>query len=596
MSFKGISPLISVVLLVAITLTATIIVGTFLMSLSTNASSTIKNQTEERLSCTFADFYIINATYDMNLDCTEGRKHTINLTVKNNGQVSLSFKSFSIEDDSGNVYQFGTQASLAPGEIKVLTNVSYSHTPCLALIEQKNTSAGYETHIKNIYLSPYNCPNVRDRIDEDFVTVVNANATETQPTTYSAGLWHFNEDSGTTIADSSGNGNTGTYHGESFNDGTLKNGPQWVDGKYGKALQFDGSDDYVDCGNDSSLNLDNEVTVEAWVKPIAVPSSGEGLASKADLSYGLTYYVNGQVYFYTYSGSHFSTTSLPTGEWSHVVGTYDGTTRRLYVNGVLKDEDNDPGLSLSSSAKFKIGYYSGYFNGLIDEVRIYNRALSEAEIKAIYQNNTFIRDGLVAYWRFDEGSGTTAHDTHHIAKSDNKEGSIFGNALSFDGVDDYVEVPDSDSLDITDEITVEAWVKLKEVAGGQRQKIIAGKFDGDYDPYALIYDNVDHYVGFKLSANSVTVPHYSYTPDNKWHHLVGTYDGKDVKFYFDGELKASIPNSGLIKSRTNSVTIGGWTGQTRFINGTIDEVHIYNRALSAEEIYDHYIRGLKALG
>ncbi len=585
--------MIGAVLLVVISVSAAVLVGTFVTKLTKNASSTIKQQAEEKIECSSANFYIVNATYDVNLDCTEGRKHTANVTVTNNGDISLTFKGFSIQTDSGTVYEFPVNKSVQPGETITLSSSSYDHSSCLGLVEQ--TQTGYILHFGKLYISPYNCPSKRDSIGEDFMAFLNANAMEDEPTIYSAGLWHFDEDSGTTVTDSSGNGNTGTYYGETFNDGTLKNGPQWVDGKFGKALSFDGVDDYVDCGNDSSLNLDNEVTVEAWIKPIAVPSSGEGLASKADLSYGLTYYGNGQVYFYTYSGSHFSTTSLPTGEWSHVVGTYDGTTRRLYVNGVLKDEDNDPGLSLSSSAKFKIGYYSGYFNGLIDEVRIYNRALSEAEIKAIYQNNTFIREGLVAYWRFDEGSGTTAHDTHHIAKSDNKEGSVFGNALSFDGVDDYVELPNSDSLDITDEITVEAWVKLKEVASGQRQKVIAGKFDGDCDPYALIYDNVDYYVGFKLSANSVTVPHYSYTPDNKWHHLVGTYDGKDVKFYFDGELKASSPNSGLIKSRTNSVTIGGWTGQTRFINGTIDEVHIYNRALTPEEIYDHYIRGLKAL-
>ena len=143
-------------------------------------------------------------------------------------------------------------------------------------------------------------------------------------------------------------------------------------------------------------------------------------------------------------------------------------------------------------------------------------------------------------------------------------------------------------MDITDEITIEAWAKMKEVEGGERHKIIVGKFDSDYDPYALIYDNVDHFVGFKLSADLVSIVSYSYTPDDKWHHLAGTYDGKKVRFYFDGELKYTESNSGSIKIREYPVTIGGWTSQTRFINCLIDEARIYNRALSAGEIQQRY--------
>jgi len=202
------------------------------------------------------------------------------------------------------------------------------------------------------------------------------------------GYWKFDEGSGTTAMDSSGNGNTGT----------LNNGPLWVDGKYGKALGFDGVDDNVQVPTSASLDVTAYLTVEAWVYPRAyVSSTGDAphIVSRADLSGGSIYILALQTgtHKVEYAVNPFpnaaaSGTDLQLNIWTHLAMTYDGSRVRLYINGNF---DSDYALSgpifttsnwLEIGCKHWAGGYHAFFNGLVDEVRIYNRALSQQEIQA----------------------------------------------------------------------------------------------------------------------------------------------------------------------------------------------------------------------
>ena len=100
----------------------------------------------------------------------------------------------------------------------------------------------------------------------------------------------------------------------------------------GQALVF-GGDGWVDCGSGSGLNVSSAVSVECWVRPDAVPKSEVIVAGKGTESYGLTYYKNGQCYWYCLGGPKGLSTSLVPGVWQHVVGTYDGEFSRLSVDG-----------------------------------------------------------------------------------------------------------------------------------------------------------------------------------------------------------------------------------------------------------------------
>jgi hypothetical protein len=186
-----------------------------------------------------------------------------------------------------------------------------------------------------------------------------------------------------------------------ISNGTLYGNTQWVPGRIGPtALSFDGSGDYVDCGNDSSLNLGtSNFTISAWINVRSVPVGlCPGIVSKwQDLNNRWYFHVFGPDYIqftsktngnfvYYVNTDHF----LSFNQWYHVCFVADGLGK-IYVNG----QDRTTGVSytpasLSNNATLKIGYngYTGsqqYFDGMIDDVRIYDRALSAAEVQALYQ-------------------------------------------------------------------------------------------------------------------------------------------------------------------------------------------------------------------
>lgn len=204
--------------------------------------------------------------------------------------------------------------------------------------------------------------------------------------TYSNGLvgcWHFDENSGTTTGDSSGNGNDGTI-----------NGATWTTGKCGSALSFNGVNNYVEVPDNNSLHISDGITIEAWIKPTDTAQwrtiISKFVGSRKD------------IYFFLYSGKLGVALDGPqssdwkpnvpisTGTWTHVSVTYDGSHLRLFKNGAEAASKGASGsLSLATNTNpLYIGKntkWGEYFKGSIDEVRIYERALSPEEIKAHYE-------------------------------------------------------------------------------------------------------------------------------------------------------------------------------------------------------------------
>jgi hypothetical protein len=200
-------------------------------------------------------------------------------------------------------------------------------------------------------------------------------------------FWKMDETAGTIAADSSGHGN----------DGTLTNGPTWVAGYLKGALQLDGTDDYVECGNDASLNMTSQITLAAWIKPNAAGNGQhQHYVTKGDMCYALKHNQSNYMEFNIYDGTWYTArgpavTSAFNGTWHHVAGTYDGTTLRIYVDGELQPTygaESHVGVIANTATSVSIGRDNDsggrrYYNGLIDDVRIYDRALSDAEILAV---------------------------------------------------------------------------------------------------------------------------------------------------------------------------------------------------------------------
>ena len=186
----------------------------------------------------------------------------------------------------------------------------------------------------------------------------------------------------------SGDGNANDSVGS--NNGTLVGSVGFTTGQIGQAFSFNGSD-YVQVPTSTSLNPTTQVTLEAWINPNASSLSGEaGIAGTWNDLTGnnRTYFLwllNGVPNFYiSNSGSNFpsavASAPLVAGQWYHIVGTFDGTNIKIYVNGVLQGTTAAPGPINTNTLPFYIGQvYAGdgerYFNGQIDEVNLYNRAL-----------------------------------------------------------------------------------------------------------------------------------------------------------------------------------------------------------------------------
>jgi type II secretory pathway pseudopilin PulG len=198
------------------------------------------------------------------------------------------------------------------------------------------------------------------------------------------GWWKLNETgTTTTAADSSGSGNNGTLV-------NMTPASDWVAGYIGGGLDFDGSNDYVNCGNNSSLRITSNITVAAWVKTRDCGDNAHNpYVIKGDHAYALQQGWNNYIEFTIYDGGSWYNPSYLVDSsfnnvWHHLAGTYNGSQVKLYVDGVLRATTNHTGSIADSSYNVQLGKCAEVtdrlYNGVLDDVRIYNRALSATEI------------------------------------------------------------------------------------------------------------------------------------------------------------------------------------------------------------------------
>ena len=445
------------------------------------------------------------------------------------------------------------------------------------------------------------------------------------------GYWSFDEGSGTKAED---------FSPANANTGTLTNSPTWVDGKVGKALSFDGTDDWVDIGSSSSLNASTDYTISMWVYNAAGSDTYPTLLNRATQATN-----NGFFWIYTTGtneadlnfqyadGTNFVSTTfsgaLSTNTWQHVVFTFDNASKalKLYINGSQFSTTRTLTGSLPiDDGTLYLGTYNGTatnysFLGYLDEVRIYTSALSAGGVTNLYQSsakanvnaseNSDLTSGLVGLWSFNgaDVSGTTAYDRSGqgnngtLTNGPTVTTGKIGQALSFDNVDDKIVLSNPSSLNITGTVvTISAWIYPKSFGGATRAKIF-DKITGGTVGYVFQVDNTNVVSGLTFcvnacitlgtdigtsNANSITL--------NQWQHVVVVYNGSgNLSFYVNGVLAG--PNGyNLTQSISDNsaviATIGGRsTDNLRTFDGYIDETRVYNRALSATEIWNLYQAG-----
>ncbi|MBU1004659.1 MAG: PKD domain-containing protein, partial [Nanoarchaeota archaeon] len=244
-----------------------------------------------------------------------------------------------------------------------------------------------------------------------------------------------------------------------------------------------------------------------------------------------------------------------------------------------------------------------WFNGLIDELKIYNRALSASEIQAEYEANKL--SDMLLNMTFDDGTAADSSEYHNdgtISGATSADSPIAngGKALSFDGANDWVSVGgDESQFDITyKKLTVSAWIKADtNQPSPDGYYLIIDKSHGAVDNTGWFMQgdlSAGGTVSFGYGDGAVSwpgVPTSMSLLDNTWHHLVGVYNTTTLKIYVDGILDNSVPANSLPLDNDRPVDIGShWGGgaRQRYFKGEIDEIKIWSRALSADEINQEY--------
>lgn len=434
------------------------------------------------------------------------------------------------------------------------------------------------------------------------------------------GWWRLDEGGGSIARDSSGQGNTGNL--------ILMEEVDWVAGHVGTALDLDGVEEYVNVGNDDSLNPTSVMSMVAWVKP---RSFGSGVATILEREFSSSYlwYLNGaggdMIVNLSGTDAESDLAVITLDVWQHVAVVYQGGTVTFYVNALPVGSSPSAASIGTDATDVTIGNDKTLvspFDGYIDDVRIYSRALSQVEIRQIMQGDRVAKyattpdasgslaTSLIGHWTMDgpdinwasgrltDKSGQGNHGTvvgmaTGTAPADGK----VGQALNFDGTNDYINA--GMGADITGAVTISAWVNGN---GSEADDFIAGRGNtstgaASTQQYLLYYASTNQ-PAFRVSNGSAQISSLSGAngaPDGRWFHLVGVYDGIDTtRLYLNGvqvdtDTSASF---GSLNSSAIGIGIGSrQTGGSNFHSGLIDDVRIYNRAFSVSEISKLYQSG-----
>jgi hypothetical protein len=414
------------------------------------------------------------------------------------------------------------------------------------------------------------------------------------------GWWKLDDgSSGTTpitAADSSGNGNTGT----------LTNSAVWTSsGKISNALTVNGTNQQVSI---PSLGLSSTFSFSFWVK--STTASGSNMFSIGNYIYCEANYSSGDIAACSPDNSAHVITAggLMDGNWHHVayVSTGAAATQLLYVDGILQGTVTaTPNLSGGSAATIASQNGSNYFQGTIDDVRVYDRALSASEITDLYHwgVNVAPSTGLVGWWKLDEASGTSASDSSGNGNTGTVTPNATGvwvagkinNAANLNGTTQQVNLPYNAAqvLPAASAFTVSAWVKPSNLGGGF-ETILDQNPTGGNDNYFLEINANQADCGFHgQPVNGFQIITMTGTlSNNNWYHLACVYDrtAHTLSIYVNGTLNNSMAETNNLDTNTGPSYIGTGNGSQWFA-GTIDDVRVYNRALSASEITQIYNGG-----
>ena len=418
--------------------------------------------------------------------------------------------------------------------------------------------------------------------------------------------------------DESGNENNGTVNGATLTTDRF--------GNENSAYSFDGFDDFVEILHSSDLEFTDKISFGIWYKLSENSPSHTTLLSKTENS-GFSIKNNynqlpdDQINGYVHLGNDYISTSTEFSchnMWHQVFFTFENDTLKCYLDGELKSSalgygfiTNNSNIPLLIGAEPNSVGANQYFDGLLDDVRIYNRNLSEDEIEQLYHEGGYptLETGLIAHYPFN---GNAVDESNH-----NNDGTVngatlitdrFGNensAFDFDGNDDYINIsPIINSISSNSEGTISIWTKFQQQSGSKR--IISFSDSGDIQSFMDLYTTSDGKIVFAIFENNSPTLYFftnsSNFDNNEWHNIVVKVNSLGNYLYIDGNIITDLlyhTGSTTTQSWLNTIndldssSIGRRDWNSNFLNfeGQIDDIRIYNRYLSESEIREIYHQG-----
>jgi hypothetical protein len=351
------------------------------------------------------------------------------------------------------------------------------------------------------------------------------------------------------------------------------------------ALQFNGTTQFVNIGN--PLSSTTSYTKEAWVFATST-GSARHIISSTNATFGL----NAGVLSAGHSGSFSAVsdvTSLPLNRWVHVAVTYDQptTTMKLYRDGIIVGI-NTAVASYTDETNY-IGSFvgtSGYFEGKVDEVRIWNVALSQVDLKKhIFSGPNKSMSGLTRLYKFNESSGIELIDSvagvhGDLIGSPNWTSSpIQGdlNALSFDGINDHVVLPHSISTDFT----VEYWMKTTQTASSGLQwyhgaGVVDAEMASELNDWGTSLNG--NKICFGVGQPDITIFSSTVVNTGDWFHIAVTRNQATGKMilYVNGVEEASAFGSLNTRTAPTGISLGRLLTGIQYFSGSIDEVRVWD--------------------
>jgi len=407
--------------------------------------------------------------------------------------------------------------------------------------------------------------------------------------------WRLDEASGSVASDSSGNGYDGTLMNMDDSD--------WVPGLAGNALEFDGVNDYVTTDAVCTAIAGSNVTVSAWMKAPALNPAVQFMIAinSATGDNKLMFGTKTNTATLSFADSEpiwrDTTATVIDNAWHHIafvlndsadtVDVYvDGSQELSFTSTVSIAADD----LLSLAQEYDAGLTtSEFYSGQLDDVRVYDYALNADEIERLYNP-----PGLLAHWKLDETTGAVAADGSvndyegTLVNMDNSDwvSGKTGNALDFDGVNDYVAVDGICEAMAEGDLTVSAWVKAPAVNPANQFMISINSSNGDDNKLLMgTPAGTD-----TLSLGDTAWHHTTATViDNTWHHVAYVLEDSldTITVYVDGTEAISFASTVSVAaddvfSLAQEYDAGMAPGD--FYSGQLDDVRVYGHALNEAEI------------